>query len=271
MPGQPRVYFNEDSITRLADSIRSVGQVYPGIVRSLGENSYELLDGERRWRAITKVGVDYRALVVDIDNNAVPFLIAAIANFNREAHTPLEIADSIEHMYDVVKMPIEDIARILGITVHWTYQMLSLRHLHKDVRSMLDPTLPKDKRLPLTAAIHIAKTDYSLQPKLADRVRAKDVSLSGLRAEVVHVSKKAGTYIRTRREQPHRRWSSIGLRVNQIARMLEDLQAEFSQQDFPEVVSAGSGGFTLNDVLEKIGDARRCLDACEKVLKRTRR
>lgn len=266
MEEQPRVYFNQDSIMRLADSIRSVGQVYPGIVRKIGDNRYELLDGERRWRAITLVGIEYRALLVEITNDAVPFLIAAIANFNREAHTPLEIADSIERMYDEMGMPMDEIAKVIGIKVQWAYSMLSLRFLHEDVRAMLDPTLPKEQKIPVTAAIHISKVKRHLQPGLAKRVLERDVSLNGLRKEAVRVSRKEGAYIRTTREQPGKRWKSIGLRTNQFKRMARDLHDDFNQADFAEIVKARSGGFSVDEVLTSIQETKRCLDGCEKLL-----
>ncbi len=271
MEGQPRVYFNQDAIMRLADSIRAIGQVQPGIVRKVGENLYELIDGERRWRAITLVGIEYRALLVNITSEAVPFLIAAIANFNREAHTPLEIADAIENMYDNMSMPIEEVAKVLGITVPWTYSMLSLRFLHKDVRALLDPSLPKEQKIPLTAAIQISKMKHDLQVGLAKRVLEKDVSLSGLRKEVVRVSKKEGAYIRTYADEPGKRWKSIGLRVNQLKRMAHDLQGDFNEKDFAKVVSARSGGFSVDEVLTSIQDARRFLDGCEKQLLKAKR
>jgi ParB family chromosome partitioning protein len=266
MPGQPRVYFNTDSIMRLAESIRSVGQVYPGIVRKVGNDNYELLDGERRWRAITLVGIHYRALLVEIDDESVPFLVAAIANFNREGHTALEIADSIKHMYDDIGMPIEEIAKVLGITPHWAYQLLSLRHLHPDVRDMLDPLRPKEERLPVTAAINIAKTKPSLQVDLAKRFVEKDVSLNSLRKEVIRVSHKAGVDIRLRQLEPGRQWRSVGLRTQELKRTAHDLKQEFGRPDFKSIVNAGSGGFSVEEVLTSLQDAKRFLDDCETLL-----
>jgi ParB/RepB/Spo0J family partition protein len=270
MPGQPRVHFNKDSIMRLAESIRSVGQVYPGIVRKVGPNTYELLDGERRWRAITLVGIQYRALLVEIDDVAVPYLIAAIANFNRESHTPLEIADAIKYMYDDMEMPIDEVAKLLGIHQHWAYQMLSLRHLHPKVRDMLDPLRPKEERLGVTAAIHIAKTSQALQVDLAHRFLHKDVSLHSLRKEVVRVSKKAGVDIRLRKPEPRKLWSSIGLRTQQLKRTAHDLKEEFGRSDFKSIVNAGSGGFTTDEVLASLQDAKRFLDQCEAFLLKAR-
>jgi hypothetical protein len=136
---------------------------------------------------------------------------------------------------------------------------------------MLDPTLPKEKKIPLVAAIQISKMKNDLQVGLAKRVLEKDVSLGGLRKEVVRVSKKAGAYIRTQDEQPGRRWKSIGLRVNQFKRMAHDLQDDFGQKDFADVVWARSGGFSPDEVLASIQDAKRFLDGCERMLLKAKR
>src|SRR3989338_9213694 len=137
-----------------------------------GKVEYELLDGERRWRAAKMAGLAYRATLVDLDDEAVPFIIAAVANFNREGHTPTEVSDSIAHMANLT-IPMEEIASLLGISPFWAYQIHGLQKLHPDVRDMLDPTLPKDKMLPVTAAIQISKVDIRLQRDLAEKVLSR--------------------------------------------------------------------------------------------------
>lgn len=272
LEGQPRTHFNEESIRLLVEAIDSVGQVYPGIVRigNRGEGTYEILDGERRWRAISRLNIPYRALRVEISNEAVPFLIAAMANFNREAHTPLEISDTIDRMYSRMQMPIEEIAKILGMKSEWAYQMLSLRNLHEKVRAMLDPTLPKDKRIAVTAAIQISKMDPSVQYDLARRAVKREVSIPELRKEAVRVSKERGTYIRTRRDAPWARWQSIGRRTNQFRRMADDLRGELSTDDMLNIVPARYGGFSIDQVLDSVREASKALQECEQKLMKLR-
>lgn len=159
LKGQPRSTFNEASIDRLADSIEEIGQIQSGIVRVIpksGIHEYELVDGERRWRAATKKGLKYRAKVIEIDDESLPFVIAAVANFNRENHTPIEVSDAIEKMLNL-EIPIEEIAKVFGISVIWATQIHLLQKLHPEVREMLDPSRPKKKILPVTAAIQIAR------------------------------------------------------------------------------------------------------------------
>jgi ParB/RepB/Spo0J family partition protein len=227
MPNQPRKYFSEEGIARLADSMVGVGQIVPGIIRAVEpENgtAYELLDGERRWRAATRASISYRATLVTVDDASVPFIIAAVANFNREGHTPLEVCDSIGEMVKL-GIPMEEIARILGLSLHWTYQMYGLRNLHPKVREMLDPNLPKSQVLPVSAAVQISKAVPSLQLDLATRVLSRTLSLRSLRNEVIKVSNDAGEHLRMRRREPRKLWDSIDALSGVLRRTSVDLEA----------------------------------------------
>lgn len=224
MKGQPRVHFDADAITRLADSMAAIGQLYPGIVRAApkeGRIRYELLDGERRWRAAKQRHLSYRALLVKADDEASSFLVSAVANFNREAHTPTEVSDAIAKMLELA-MPMEEIASILGVSTVWAYQIHGLQKLTPKVRAMLDPVLPKDKRLPISAAVQIAVVAPNLQYDLAKRVLEKSLSLRQLRGEAVRVSRKAGAPIR--QHKPRDRWRAIARTSQRMFSMTRDLE-----------------------------------------------
>ncbi len=229
MPDQPRKYFNEDSLRRLADSMESIGQIQAGIIRRVtapGGIKYELLDGERRWRAATMKGLDYKASLIEVDDEVIPFIIAAVANFNRENHTPTEVSDSIARMYNL-GIPMEEIASALGISLHWAYQMHGLQNLHPEVRDMLDPNLGK-KVLGVSAAIQIAKVDLRLQLGLAKKILSRSLSLAGLRKEALRVSKEAGAHIRERQLEPNKRWLKIQANVRLLKEKIRDLESELS-------------------------------------------
>ena len=249
MPGQPRTHFDPDSIERLSVSMQSVGQIQPGIVRiarGAGRKAkYELIDGERRWRAAQKRKLRYRALLVEIDDASVSFLVAATANFNREAHTPLEVSDSIARMV-ALDMPQREVARVLGLHETWVGQLYGLQQLSKPVRALMDPTLPRDDRLPVSAAVQIAKVaEGSLQLQLAKRVLARKVTLGGLRAEVVRVAKATGAPVRERELKPSDRWRSLTRRAKWLSTQVRDLetllgpadqvQADFANRPAPEL------------------------------------
>jgi ParB/RepB/Spo0J family partition protein len=219
MPGQPRVYFHDERIRRLADSIRSFGQIQPGIIRTVRQDGEgrdrEILDGERRWRAVALAGVpEYRAMQVEIDNEAAPFVVSIIANFNRESHTTLEVVDSIVKMHDFLKLPMKEIAEAIGFTLSYVSNLYTLRKLAPEVRDLLDPNLGQNKRLlPVIAAIHIARLPAGEQLPLATRVMSRDVSIANLTIEARNIARSSGLKIRGRTMQPNEMRKSIDRRV----------------------------------------------------------
>jgi len=232
MLGQPREFFSEVSLNNLRQSIRKVGQIQAGIVRlvSDGENgvTHELLDGERRWRAVCLEEISvYRAQLVEIDDVAAPYMIAAIANFNRDGHTPIEISDAIERLRNgPIRVPMAAIAEIFGFSEHWTYQMHGLQNLHPDVRQMLDPNQSKDRILPTTAAIHLSKLDAELQPALAQQVLNKEITVGRLRQAVITTGEVHGKPVRTREIEPRKVVSSFERRCGESSRLAGDMVSQ---------------------------------------------
>jgi ParB/RepB/Spo0J family partition protein len=99
LPNQPRKHFDTEKLQSLAESIRHRGQIQPGLVVKTpnGPLPYELRDGERRLRACALAGVPFRAMVqTSTDGGANEALLtSAVANFNREGHTPWEEIDLV--------------------------------------------------------------------------------------------------------------------------------------------------------------------------------
>src|SRR5207248_3150600 len=99
LAGQPRRYFDPVQLAALEKSIWKRGQLQPGLVRALQgdkKHDYELIDGQRRWHACSKLGVPFRAVVVDTADAEDQFEMSIAANFQRADHTPMEIAAAIE-------------------------------------------------------------------------------------------------------------------------------------------------------------------------------
>lgn len=209
-PNQPRQYFSEDALRRLADSIDAGGQTTTGIIREKpGATNYELIDGERRWRAIQLIPASrrplYRARLIRADDDVVQYLISGIANFNREGHTPIETSDAIRRLVGF-ELPMSEIASVLGISEGYVSQLYGLRNLDPEVRAMMAPEIPRREQLPVSAAIEIAKIDRSLQKGLAERVLRRDITLVGLRGEVIRTAKAANKPVQTREVMPYKKW-----------------------------------------------------------------
>ena len=116
--GQPRKHFNSESIQLLSASIDTGGQITPGIIlQRPGSKEYELIDGERRWRAIKLIPTPrrplFKAKLVEADDDVLQFIISGVANFNREEHTALEVMGAIDR-YLSFGFPMKVIADLLG-------------------------------------------------------------------------------------------------------------------------------------------------------------
>lgn len=241
-PNQPRKHFDEMALRRLGESIDAGGQTTAGIIRANpGSTQYELIDGERRWRSIGLIPSSrrplYKARLIEADDDVVQYLISGIANFNREGHTPLEISETVCRLVGF-KLPLAEIAALLGISEQWAAQMHGLRKLTPEVRAMLEPGRPQRERLPITAAIEISKIDASLQKGLAERVIKRDVTLVALRGEVIRVAKAADKAVVTRAAAPRTRWQRAREQVPAIERAVRNLMAHLKAPDVPEHIKA---------------------------------
>jgi ParB family chromosome partitioning protein len=244
-PNQPRKYFSPESIKRLSLSIDQGGQIMQGLIRSKPDTTpYELIDGERRWHAIAWIPEErrplYRARLIAADDDVVQFLISGIANFNREGHTPMETAETIDQMLRF-KIPMQEVAALLGLSKFWAEQMHGLKKLSSKVQEMLDPELPKDKRLPLTAAIEISKIEPKLQAELAQRVLSKDVTISRLRGEVVRTAQENNSPIRLREVSVRNKWASVVRKLDEAERLTGDADAILQSRTVDLYIRKGGG------------------------------
>ncbi len=140
LPGQPRKRFR--GIPELTESIREVGQTTPGIVNLVeGDDEFDaqLVDGERRLRACKNLGVPFRAEVVEARSEAETFVRSFSANFGKQDHDPLEIAEGLTRMREAGKT-IQQLAKIAGKSTCWVSQYMSFLRLHPDVQQLMIPT-----------------------------------------------------------------------------------------------------------------------------------
>jgi ParB family chromosome partitioning protein len=109
-PRQPRTGFDEDALSDLASSIRDNGVLQPVVVRLAGDDRYELVAGERRWRAAKAAGLDAVPAVVRELSDSEAFCTALIENLQREDLGPLERAAAYQHYLELFGGTIEDLA-----------------------------------------------------------------------------------------------------------------------------------------------------------------
>ncbi len=115
-PYQPRAEMNPDRLVELADSIREHGVIEPLLVTKVNENEYELIAGERRWRAAQLAGLKYVPAVIKEATPQDMLELAVIENIQREDLNALEEAMAFEQLYTAFKMTHDQISKRVGIS-----------------------------------------------------------------------------------------------------------------------------------------------------------
>jgi ParB family chromosome partitioning protein len=134
---QPRKSFNEEGLAELADSIRECGVVQPIVVRALEDGFFQLIAGERRWRAAQRAGLlRIPAVIREADEHAA-LEIALIENLQREDLNPIEEAQAYERLIVDFGMTQEDVARRVGKNRTTIANMLRLLRLPPEVQQWL--------------------------------------------------------------------------------------------------------------------------------------
>ncbi len=134
---QPRTRMDETSLAELADSIREHGMMQPILVRSAGDDRYEIIAGERRYRAAALAQLETVPVIVrDVsDENALA--MALIENIQREDLNPLEEANAIKRLLDEFSYTHEQAAHAIGRSRSATSNLLRLLNLADPVQTML--------------------------------------------------------------------------------------------------------------------------------------
>ncbi len=135
-PHQPRKRFDEEKLTELAESIRLHGIIQPIIVQR-GENGYEIVAGERRWRASRKAGLKEVPCLIKSISQKDNLLVALIENLQREDLNPIDEAEAYHYMIDTYKLTQEEIAKNVGKSRPYVANSLRLQKLPDPVREMV--------------------------------------------------------------------------------------------------------------------------------------
>ena len=134
---QPRTHMDEDSLSALADSIRSQGVIQPVVVRELRFGEYEIIAGERRWRAAQLAGLELIPAVIRYVPDEAALAMALIENIQREQLNPLEEAMGIQRLIDEFDMTHERAAQALGRSRSAVSNLLRLLQLAQPVQALL--------------------------------------------------------------------------------------------------------------------------------------
>ena len=171
-PNQPRVHFDEESLGELAESIAQIGVLQPILVRAV-DDGYQLIAGERRWRAAKRAGLNTVPAVVRVSDDISAVEEALVENLHREDLTALEEAAAYLQLIEDFKLTHEDVAKRIGKSRSAVTNTLRLLGLPPEVQRLL-----ADGKLSAGHARAILGTpDRPLQEQLAKRAVAEGWSV----------------------------------------------------------------------------------------------
>jgi ParB family transcriptional regulator, chromosome partitioning protein len=137
-PHQPRVHFDEESLTELAASIAHIGVLQPILVRPLGAgDDYELIAGERRWRAASRAGLTTVPAIVRVSDDLSSIEQALVENLHRQDLTPLEEAAAYQQLIEDFGLTHEQLAEQVGKSRSGITNTLRLLGLPPNVQHLL--------------------------------------------------------------------------------------------------------------------------------------
>jgi ParB family chromosome partitioning protein len=136
-PQQPRVHFDEESLSALAASVRELGVLQPVLVRELGPDDYELIAGERRWRAAKRAGLPTIPVVVRTADDLSSLEQAVVENLHRQDLNPLEEAAAYQQLLEDFEMTHETLANRVGKSRATISNMLRLFQLPPGIQKQV--------------------------------------------------------------------------------------------------------------------------------------
>ena len=182
---QPRTLIDDGAIADLSESIRSQGVIQPLIVRSLANGQYEIIAGERRWRAAKKAGLEVVPVVLKEADDQSVMAMALIENIQREDLNAIDEALGIRRLTDEFKMTHESVAKILGKSRSAVTNLLRLLSLPSMVQQLL-----REKKLEMGHARSLLAAQESRQGDLAKRIVALNLTVRESESLVASVNKK---------------------------------------------------------------------------------
>ena len=193
----PRTVFDEEAMAELVHSVKEIGLLQPVVVRKTGPETYELVMGERRWRATQQAGLTTIPAIVRETDDTAMLRDALLENLHRSNLNPLEEAAAYQQLLEDFACTHDELAQRIGRSRPQISNTLRLLRL--------SPAVQRRVAAGVLSAGHaralLAVPDADQQDRLAQRVVAEGISVRALE-EIVAVGEDTGTPPRTRRAKP---------------------------------------------------------------------
>jgi ParB family chromosome partitioning protein len=171
-PYQPRSVFDPERLAELADSIRQQGVIQPVLVRQTDGGGYQLIAGERRWRAAQQAQLDTIPAIVREVEDEVAVAMALVENIQREDLNPLEEATALKRLVEEFQLTHQECADAVGRSRSAVSNLLRLLDLSVEVKELVD-----DRHLEMGHARALLALPDELQPQAAREVVRKQLSV----------------------------------------------------------------------------------------------
>jgi ParB family transcriptional regulator, chromosome partitioning protein len=169
---QPRVHFDPESLQELADSIKEQGIIQPIVVRPRSAGGYEIIAGERRWRASQLAGLsEVPAVIKELDDKTAA-AVSLIENIQREDLNPLEESRALQRLIDEFDMTHQQVAEAVSRSRTSVTNLLRLRDLNEDVKTLVD-----ERQLDMGHARALLALSGTEQSAVAHKVASKGLSV----------------------------------------------------------------------------------------------
>lgn len=181
---QPRRIFDKQALAELAESIKNQGLLQPIVVRSVASDKYEIIAGERRWRAVQLAGfAEIPAVIKEIpDETAIA--VALIENIQREDLNPMEEAVALMRLQQEFNLTHDEVASAVGKSRSTVTNFLRLNSLQEEVRQFLE-----SRQLDMGHARALLSLEGGQQVKAAKEIVSKQLSVRQAEALVRNVQK----------------------------------------------------------------------------------
>jgi len=172
-PNQPRGHFDEEALVSLTASITELGVLQPVLVRPVGQDRYELIAGERRWRAAKRAGLQAIPCVIRRIDDTASLEQAVVENLHRQDLNPLEEAAAYQQLIEDFKLSHDDVSRRVGKSRSAVSNTLRLFQLPPGIQRLVAETQLSAGH----ARALLGTPDRSFQEALARRAVAEQLSV----------------------------------------------------------------------------------------------
>ena len=241
-PYQPRSIFDADRLEELAESIRQQGVIQPVVVRHAGDDEYELIAGERRWRAAQLADIDdIPAIIRDVPDE-IAIAMALVENIQRENLNPIEEATALKRLVEEFQMTHQEAGDAVGRSRSAVSNLLRLLELSEEVRELVDA-----RHLEMGHARALLTLEPALQAQAAREVVRKDLSV-----------RETEQLVRRLKNPPQRKQQVIDPDVRRLQDTLSEklcakVKLQHNARGKGKMVIAYNSADELEGILEQMG------------------